>query len=424
MTKKSKKMAKKGSGSENLKDTIESLLYRADIQELYDKYGFDVLCSSVIVLVNSGPLKTISSSFSGWGDFPPAAEPGSGVPEEAAAEEDTWVPEPKPAAEASPYDLPYEPEVAAKDDQAKKDPEPEVMEEEYVDVGVIEEKPCEEKPCDDDDIPPPPDEDDDDDDDDDASASDKPPEEATKPGDLEEDEETKHGSDDLLGTSEDCAPHEGRHDNEDDAADLQLSSQYELMMQLQRYLERACYAYGCREIPATLSQNGWDCDEAVPLERWMSKFFGQCENFETEASVESLQSLFRRLRQVQRITLHRTRLTSDKIIGFLSDAHTLMMILNVRGYEELIKKLELRIRQLLVDFDDRNRSFRRRRDEKMKQVQSERTRLDRLEKAILAEMEDDMEGSQRMVKREIRSALDKTAATFETDIDWEKNKGE
>ncbi|KAF9784859.1 hypothetical protein IL306_006604 [Fusarium sp. DS 682] len=405
MAKKSKKMAKKGSVSENLKDTIESLLYRADIQELYDKYGFDVLCSSVIVLLNSGPLKIISSSFSGWGDSPPAAEPGSGVPEEAAAEEDTWAPEPKPAAEASPYDLPYKPEVAAKDDQATKDPEPEVMEEEYVDVGVIEEKPCEEKPCND------------------VSASDKPPEEATKPGDLEEDEETKHGSD-LLSTSEDCARHEGRHDNEDDAADLQLSSQYELMMQLQRYLERACYAYGCREIPATLSQNGWDCDEAVPLERWMSEFFGQCENFETEASVESLQSLFRRLREVQRITLHRTRLTSDKIIEFLSDAHTLMMILNVREYEELIKKLELRIRQLLVDFDDRNRSFRRRRDEKMKQVQSERTRLDRLEMAILAEMEDDMEGSQRMVKREIRSALDKTAAAFETDIEWEKNKGE
>lgn len=42
---------------------------------------------------------------------------------------------------------------------------------------------------------------------------------------------------------------------------------------------------------------------------------------------------------------------------------------------------------------DQNQSFRRRRDKNMKQVKSEGARLDRLEKAILAEMVDNIDGN-------------------------------
>jgi hypothetical protein len=159
------------------------------------------------------------------------------------------------------------------------------------------------------------------------------------------------------------------------------------------------------------------------LDRWMREFLGRPEIFDAEASVESLQSLFRRLREIQAVTLNRTRLTSDEIHEFLSDACALMDVLNVSGYKELIKKLELRIGVLLVDFAIRHQSFRQRRDEKMKQIESERARLNKLETTILAEMEDDIEGNQNMVKREIRVALDKTAAKFALDIEWEKDGG-
>ncbi|KAH7202882.1 uncharacterized protein BKA55DRAFT_547444 [Fusarium redolens] len=60
------------------------------------------------------------------------------APEEAVAEEDPWIREPKPG-----HDLPDEPGVAAKDDEPTNDPEPEVTEGYYVDVRDAE-KPCDE----------------------------------------------------------------------------------------------------------------------------------------------------------------------------------------------------------------------------------------------------------------------------------------
>ncbi|RGP77964.1 hypothetical protein FLONG3_3921 [Fusarium longipes] len=206
------------------------------------------------------------------------------------------------------------------------------------------------------------------------------------------------------------------YDDEEDAVKLHFGSQYELMMQLQRYIERACYAYGRREIPTTLARNSWDCDEAVTLERWMREFLGRIDSFDTKLSVKSLQSLFQRLCAVQTVNLDRTRLTLVEIDQFLSDAHTLMEVLNVSGYTELIKKLEVDIKELLHIFDAANCSFRYKREAKMKCIQSQRAMLDRLEKEITAEVKDDIEKNQRAYRYEIRAALQKIAARFETDI--------
>jgi hypothetical protein len=386
------KKAKKKIGRADATNIIEGLSGREDIQELLDRYGSEALCASVMVLVNRDSLMVRSLLFSSLECPPPAAEP-----EDRADEEAVWDAEPEPAAkEAPPYEYPYEPKVAAEDDQGTKDAEPEVIEEEYVDVRAMEEKPC------------------DDDCYGNVLASKEPADDTTKPRDPEEKQETQHEPQ-LHDKADECAPYWNQYDDKDDAVNLQLSSQYELTVQLQRYIERACYAYGCREIPTTLSQNSWDCDEAVTLDRWMREFLNRIEIFDTTASTENLQSLFRRLCEVQRANIDRTRLTLDEIHEFLSDARRLMGVLNVTEYEELIKKLEVDIGKLLTDFDERNRSFRQRRDGKMKQIQSERARLDRLEKEIIAEVKDDIEGNQRMVKNEIRIVLGKAAAKFEVD---------
>ncbi|KAF9770885.1 hypothetical protein IL306_011503 [Fusarium sp. DS 682] len=397
---KSKKTKKKISRADAM-NAIESLPDREDIQELLGRYGSEVLCASVRVLVNRDRLREGSLLFSSLECPPPAAGP-----EEVADKEAVWDVEPEPAKEEAPAcEYLCEPEVAAEDHQGTKDAEPEAIEEEYVGVRAMEEKPC----------------------DDDyygkILASNEPADDTTKTRDPEESQETQHGPQ-LHDEADECAPYWNRYDDKDEAVNLQLSSQYELMVQLQRYIERACYVYGRREIPTTLSRHSWDCNEAVTLDRWMREFLVQLDIFETRVSAESLQSLFQRLCEVQRANIDRTRLTLDEIHEFLSDARTLMVVLNVKEYEELIKKLEVDIGKLLTDFDIRNRSFRQRRDGKIKQIQSERARLDRLEKEIIAEVKEDIEGNQRMVKSEIRIVLDKTAAKFETDIEWEKNREE
>ncbi|SCO54688.1 uncharacterized protein FFNC_15627 [Fusarium fujikuroi] len=395
-------------------DGIESDPYPEDVQKLHDKYGFEVVRSSARVLVNSSPL-TMRSTYSLY-DFhglaTPSVEVDSDMPKEA-----TWVLEPTPAAERapSPYDCTPEVGIGLEDDRPTESDgyaEPEaIMGKKYVDIpGEEQEKPG------DDDLSLPHDGD--------GYDKDKAQEGATKPGDSKGDRDIHHEQE-FPGKVDIYASYRNRYEDKKGLVSVQLGIQYELTVQLQRYIERACYAFGSGKLPETLTQNGWDCDEAVTLDRWMREFLDRPEVFDiTGDNVESPQSLFQRLREIQAVNLSRKRLTSDEIQQFLSDACALMDVLNVSGYKEILKKLELRIGKLLVDFAVRYESFRRRRDEKLKQVKSERARLDMLESTILAEMDDDMEENQSMVKREIRTALDKRAAKFDADIEWEKDRGE
>ncbi|KAM0541047.1 hypothetical protein ACHAO7_010758 [Fusarium culmorum] len=381
-------------------NAIDGLPDREDIQELVDRYGSKVLCASVRMLAIYDSSKKRPLLLSSLECPPPSADP-----EEVVDEEAVWDVEPEPAIEEAPScEYPCEPEVAAEDHQGPKNAEPEVIEEEYVDVRAMEEKPC----------------------DDDyygtILASNEPVGNITKPRDPDEYHESQHGLQ-LHNKGDECVPFWYRYDDKDDAANLHLSSQYELMVQLQRYIERACYEYGCREIPTILLQNSWDCNEAITLDRWMREFLDRIEIFDTGVGAESLRSLFRRLCDIQTANIERTRLTLDEIHEFLSDARRLMGVLHVTEYEELIKKLEVDIGKLLIDFDIRNRSFRERRDGKMEQIRSEQARLDRLEQEIIAEVKDSIEGNQRMVKNEIGIVLDKASTKFELGKPWGKGCG-
>jgi hypothetical protein len=116
-----KKIKNNGRG-DVVMDAIKSLPYREDIQKLFARYDSSVLCASVNVLVNNDSLELRSLLSSRLEDFPPTAEPAT--------------------EQAPPYDHPCDPEVAAEDDEGTKDAEPEAIEEEYVDVRDLEEKPC------------------------------------------------------------------------------------------------------------------------------------------------------------------------------------------------------------------------------------------------------------------------------------------
>jgi hypothetical protein len=134
-----KKVKKKNGRGPVMDDAIKGFSDREDIQKLLTKYETVVLCASIRVLVNNDSLKLRSLLSSSCEDFPPAVESKEVVDEEAA-----WEAEPEPTAEeAPPYEYLCEPKVAAGDDQETKDAEPEAIEEEYVEVGDMEEKHCE-----------------------------------------------------------------------------------------------------------------------------------------------------------------------------------------------------------------------------------------------------------------------------------------
>ncbi|RKK23627.1 hypothetical protein BFJ66_g17430 [Fusarium oxysporum f. sp. cepae] len=85
---------------------------------------------------------------------------------------------------------------------------------------------------------------------------------------------------------------ERRAQGDRSTARLSLSSQHELMVDLQKYLERACYTYACDHMPDVLEERCWDCAEAAQLSDWMEEFLSRHSNIDTEANDEELKKLF------------------------------------------------------------------------------------------------------------------------------------
>ncbi|SCV57414.1 uncharacterized protein FFB14_15148 [Fusarium fujikuroi] len=153
-----------------------------------------------------------------------------------------------------------------------------LVEEEYVDVGVVREKAY------DDDIPQPRGEYDND-----ASTSNKPPKETAKPANPEEELHTMEvdSSKAQKPPADEGKPPEveevcqGSVQEEQKATYVPFSSQHKLMILLQDALEGACFAYGQRRLPELLRRRSWNCAEAVALRTWMDEFILRRHTFDT-----------------------------------------------------------------------------------------------------------------------------------------------
>ncbi|EWY79390.1 hypothetical protein FOYG_17438 [Fusarium oxysporum NRRL 32931] len=392
-----------------IKDIIEKQLYQPGVEELLKKYSMAPLISTLQTLLEGGIFTTHFAAKRRFPDLDhdmptvccedekPSEDIGAyREPTEMATEEKTdWEPEEATKPSCSYDDWPCEPEVAEEEEEEPKatEPLPEITEDEL----------CME--CDitlhTNDIP----------------TSDTPTEEEKpKPADSEQSSEAP----------EDCdmTPKSPCKKANIDAVLLPFSSLYELLVGLQRYLERACFAYGRREIPATLSLNNWDCAEAVPLEHWMREFLDQSQNFSTIINNKNLKLLFKRVCKIQEVASQRIHIESDVLRGFLEDACELVHVLGDEKYKDLIGEFKSDIEKVLEDTQHKNTAYQNRRDGKLQHIESERAKLDKLEKAIRDEMDRDIRESQSMAKVEVRNALGKAAVTFKTEIEWKEEKAE
>ncbi|KAF4447596.1 hypothetical protein F53441_8891 [Fusarium austroafricanum] len=388
-----------------IKDIVQNQVYQSGVKRLLEKYGMESLISTLQTLLGSGIFTTHFAAkrrFPGLDrDMPTAccedekpSEDSSGDSEaiETATEEEAER-KPEEATKTCSYDdWPCEPDVEEKEDTKAAEP-PSAATRDDPRMGC--------------DITPPTD---------DIPTSDTPTEEEDPIfADFEQGNETR----------KDCdkAPEESLCEEIDiDAALLPFSSLYELLTALQRYLERACFAYGRREIPATLSQNNWDCAEAVSLKHWMREFREQGQNFSTEIDPNNPESLFRRVYKIHQVTSERIHIKSDMLREFLEDACEFMHVLGDEKYKNLTVELRSDIEKVLDDTQHKNISYRNRRDGKLRQIEAERAKLDKLEKTIRDEMDRDVKEGRAMAKDEVRKALGKAAVTFQTEIEWKEEK--
>ncbi|KAG7413160.1 hypothetical protein Forpi1262_v017158 [Fusarium oxysporum f. sp. raphani] len=389
----SKNKKKKKHGSGDLVDTLRRLHDLEDVKRLYEKYGFQAICSSVRVLMDITPSEKRYLSSAGCEDSPPAAEPVSDAPKEATDEEAAWEPQPEPSAEkAPPHDnCSCEPTVAGDDDAVTKDSELEVIEGDYVDVRGIEDKPY--------------------DDYGDDSASDKPADPEVEPRNIEEDTVEAYEA-----PAEEAKPSDAEETGQERAQEqrntvyLPFDSQYGLMVQLQGVLERACFTYAQRHLPTLLRVHGWNCVEAVPLDTWMDQFASVRHKRVVGASEELLQSVAR----IQDTTVKRTPMDSSRIRKTLDDAARLIEVLRIEECGDIVEKIRLEVGKTIDDLGRQEEEARSDELLKLLQIDEKRRMLDEQERMVCAEKERKMKECQKSARLKVKRVLGEASITFET----------
>ncbi|KAK7583188.1 hypothetical protein V3481_012482 [Fusarium oxysporum f. sp. vasinfectum] len=104
---------------------------------------------------------------------------------------------------------------------------------------------------------------------------------------------------------------------------LSLRSQHELMVDLQKYLERACYTYAREHMQDVLEEQCWDCAEAAQLSDWMQQFLSRRSSFDTEADDDELMKLFESGIEIRNAAVRRHDMESDEMMELLVDAERL-----------------------------------------------------------------------------------------------------
>ncbi|VUC37185.1 unnamed protein product [Clonostachys rosea] len=169
-------------------------------------------------------------------------------------------------------------------------------------------------------------------------------------------------------------------------ARLSLRSQYELVVNVQKYLEQACYIYAQKYMPDILQKWGWDCAEAAQLSDWMAEFLDRCHVFGTEVDDRELKHIFQSGIEIRNAAVLRYDMESYETIGLLVDAEQLSKV-SANGMEK-----------------------------ELVYITTQEAKLEETKKRLLMEVQNSVKNIQEVAGSEIQTALNKARVTLETEI--------
>ncbi|USP82211.1 hypothetical protein yc1106_09485 [Curvularia clavata] len=112
---------------------------------------------------------------------------------------------------------------------------------------------------------------------------------------------------------------------------LPLWDQHRILVRVQQALERACFTFAQKHLGGVLQREGWDCAEAVELNRWprvLLTYREECDLNNTSNFGKPLPDLLNSITQLRHDTVHRARLSSSRILQHLSNAVLLARLLH------------------------------------------------------------------------------------------------
>ncbi|KAM0190602.1 hypothetical protein ACHAPI_009358 [Fusarium lateritium] len=215
---------------------------------------------------------------------------------------------------------------------------------------------------------------------------------------------------------------ERRAQGDRSTARLSLRSQHELMVNLQKYLERACYTHAREHMQDILEEQRWDCAEAAQLSDWMGKFLDRRICFVTDATDKELKKLFESGIEIRNAAVRRYDMESNEMIELLVDAERLLSVLWVDKYQHLVRNLRLKVEKAVNELIREKGQWQDRLEKKLAYIAAEEAKLNDMKTAILVEKENSMKDSQDVAGVQIQDALDKAEVTFKTEIELDDKR--
>lgn len=203
---------------------------------------------------------------------------------------------------------------------------------------------------------------------------------------------------------------------------LPFQAQHTLLVHLQKLLEQICYNFGKNAMPDIMQQRGWDCAEAVELNRWTEEFMKRQKQLPTsDQAKKPLEQLFRSIANIRHTAVHRIRISAKGVEQFLLDAESLATMFGDVNGAEKITNLR-RETQTTMEELQRNKHFLRSKlEDTLRGIAAQREELKRLEATAIAEMEREDREYQVLASRSVDEAIAPSEASFSTAIDTEKD---
>jgi hypothetical protein len=135
---------------------------------------------------------------------------------------------------------------------------------------------------------------------------------------------------------------------------LPFDVQHRLFGRVQNTLEMACYDFAQKKLGGVLEREGWDCAEAVELNRWPKVLLTyQSELYleNLEDSERSLSDLFTSITQLRHAAVHRLRLTANKALQFITDAEQVLKLLQIERPIRIVAMIRQQVQDAIGELE-------------------------------------------------------------------------
>lgn len=139
-----------------------------------------------------------------------------------------------------------------------------------------------------------------------------------------------------------------------------------------------------------MQREGWDCAEAVELNRWPRIFLTYEDEFEAddlEDLGKPLADVLNSITQLRHTAVHRVRVTSNRVVQFIVDAESFANLLQNDQYASMLSMIRRQTQEIIGELERNKDLLESRMAETRRQFAARRAELERQERKAMEDLE-------------------------------------